>query len=260
MKLLIYSDFHLEFGSPFRLPRDADADILILAGDVITFRDYAPFDRLVSGWEKPAIFVAGNHEYYTQTPMEEEEEAFAGWLENRHPNVRFLRDESVSLGGAHFFGGTMWTDFDGRNERDMEIARRRMNDFRLIKNKDFSSLSPGDTVGMHARYVARLLEWFEEDLRGPRVVISHHAPAMNPETRITDSPLTPAFNSLDMLEIIERYRPDLWIYGHTHECDDHTVGGTRIVSNQRGYPEIGGGFECEGFDESGLGIEVRSSR
>lgn len=258
MKLLVYSDFHLEFGSPFRLPEDADADadILVLAGDIITFRDYAPFDRLVSGWEKPAIFVAGNHEYYTRTPMEEEEEKFARWLESHHPNVRFLRDESMSLGGAHFFGGTMWTHFNGRDPRDMETARRGMNDFRLIKRRDFSSLKPHDTVAMHARYVAKLLEWFERDLAGPRVVISHHAPVINPKTRITDSPLTAAFNSLDMLDIIKERQPDLWIYGHTHECDDHAVGGTRIVSNQLGYPEAGGGFECRGFDERGKEIEV----
>ena len=80
MKLLIYSDLHLEFGSYFRLPEDTDADALVLAGDIITFRDYDPLARLLEGWNKPVLFVAGNHEYYTQTPMDGEEEAFAEWL------------------------------------------------------------------------------------------------------------------------------------------------------------------------------------
>jgi hypothetical protein len=28
---------------------------------------------------------------------------------------------------------------------------------------------------------------------------------------------------------------DLWIYGHTHESEDVTIGLTRIVSNAKGY-------------------------
>jgi hypothetical protein len=31
-------------------------------------------------------------------------------------------------------------------------------------------------------------------------------------------PLTPAFNSLDMVVVIETHQPALWVYGHTHEC------------------------------------------
>ena len=46
-----------------------------------------------------------------------------------------------------------------------------------------------------------------------------------------------AFNSLDMTDIIKKHQPDLWVYGHTHECDDQTIGKTRIISNQLGYPD-----------------------
>ena len=28
---------------------------------------------------------------------------------------------------------------------------------------------------------------------------------------------------------------DLWIYGHTHESEDVTIGYTRVVSNAKGY-------------------------
>jgi hypothetical protein len=37
----------------------------------------------------------------------------------------------------------------------------------------------------------------------------------------------PAFNSLDMILVIEKYQPALWVYGHTHECDDQMIGKTR---------------------------------
>src|SRR5208282_6562432 len=42
----------------------------------------------------------------------------------------------------------------------------------------------------------------------------------------------------------------------THECDDQTIGRTRIISNQLGYPGNLGGFECKDFDEAGLAVEV----
>ena len=43
------------------------------------------------------------------------------------------------------------------------------------------------------------------------------------------------FNYLDMVEIVGTYKPALWVYGHTHECDDQMIRRTRIISNQLGY-------------------------
>ncbi len=260
MKLLIYSDLHLEFRESFALPQQADADVLILAGDIITFQDYGPLDVLLKSWSKSVIFITGNHEYYTQTPMIDEEEAFAAWLEINHPHVHFLRDEVVSIGGVHFFGGTMWTHFNARDMNAMETAQHQMNDFKLIKKEDALPFLPSDTLKLHEAFVTKLEDWFSQNLKGPRVVISHHAPVINPRTQYLGSPLMPAFNSLDMQDVIEKYQPDLWIYGHTHECDDQTIGKTRIISNQLGYPNRSGGFECAGFDPKGLKIEINGEK
>ena len=256
MKIISYSDLHLEFGSGWTMPTNIDADLMILAGDIITFRDYSPLIKFLADWEKPLLYIIGNHEYYTRTPMDKEENAFKKWLAANHPNVTLLRDEAISIDGVHFFGGTMWTDFNGRDLQAMEIARYKVNDFSMIRNPDFSPFEPGDTLELHERFVKKLLKWFETDLTGPRVVISHHVPVINPCTKFIDSPLTPAFNSLDMLDIIEEHQPTLWVCGHTHECDDHKIGKTRIISNQLGYPSRMGGFECAGFDENGKLIEV----
>ena len=89
------------------------------------------------------------------------------------------------------------------------------------------------------------------------MVITHHAPVINPNTKYRNSDLSPAFNSLDMLDVIEKYQPQLWVYGHTHECDRQTVGKTLIVSNQLGYPHPHvSGFECEGFDAEGCQVVI----
>ncbi len=40
MKIISFSDLHLEFGKGFSLPDQDSADLLILAGDVMLFKDY----------------------------------------------------------------------------------------------------------------------------------------------------------------------------------------------------------------------------
>jgi Icc-related predicted phosphoesterase len=256
IRIITFSDLHLEFGSGWMPPADAQGDVMILAGDIITFEDYGPLDQILLNWNKPVLYVTGNHEYYTRRPMNEEDRKFKAWLASKHPHVKLLLDEEVSIGGVNFFGGTMWTDFQGGDIRAMEIAREEINDFRLICNPDLTSLAPLDAIVLHENFKSKLLNWFGKDLRGPRVVITHHAPILNRDTRHKASPYMPAFNSLDMVEVIERHQPNLWVYGHTHECDDQTVGRTRIISNQLGYPGNSNSFECENFDEAGLPIDV----
>lgn len=256
MRIITYSDLHLEFGSAWVLPAGVSGDIMILAGDIITLKDYRPLDRLLQDWKKPVLYVTGNHEYYTQRPMNQEEDNFKAWLANSHPQVRLLRNEAVTIDQVNFFGGTMWTDFNGGDRQAMETVWFQMNDYRVICNPDGTAFMPADSVALHVKFAARLREWFMQDLRGPRVVISHSSPVINPFTKFRASPLMPAFNSLDMIAVIEEYQPDLWTYGHTHECDDQTMGRTRIISNQLGYPDGRGGFECKGFDPFGLPVEI----
>jgi predicted phosphodiesterase len=233
---------------------------MILAGDIITLKDYRPLDRLLQTWKQPVLYVTGNHEYYTERPMHTEEKNFKAWLADRHPHVCFLRDEAASIDGVNFFGGTMWTNFNGGNVLAMETARSQMNDYRLILNPDGTAFRPVDSVALHMDFVSKLLGWFETDLLGPRVVISHNAPVVNPKTKFETSALMPAFNSLDMIAVIEKCQPDLWIYGHTHECDDQRIGKTRIISNQLGYADGRGGFECKDFDRDGVPIEIEVER
>lgn len=260
MKIITYSDLHLEFGSVWTLPSEVDGDVMILSGDIIVFRDYSPLDRLLRGWNKPVLYIPGNHEYYTQSSINHENNKFKTWLENKHSNVKLLLDEGISIDGVNFFGGTMWTDFDGGNVFSMITAQQQMNDFKLIYNSDQTPLRPEDTILLHKIFVEKLLNWFNKDLSGPHVVISHTAPVINPSTKFRNSPLWPAFNSLDMIKIIEEYQPELWVYGHTHECDNHIISNTRVISNQLGYPNSLAGFECNGFDPVGIPLDLNYGR
>lgn len=256
MKIICFSDLHLEFGKPFNTPDESTADMMILAGDIITFADFLPLEQIARSWRKPILYVAGNHEFYTRTPMQDGIARFEAWAVD-YPHLHFLQDEPITIEGVHFFGGTMWTDFNGGNPNAIMTARQKMNDFKLIRASEDAFFRPEDSILLHNLFKTKLISWLEENKGKSKVVISHHAPVINPNTRYRASPLQPAFNSLDMIEAIEKYQPNLWIYGHTHECDDQMLGSTRIISNQRGYPHSRMGFECEGFDPGGVLIEIR---
>jgi predicted phosphodiesterase len=259
MKLISYSDLHLEFDHKWQLPETISGDILILAGDIITFQNYSPLQKLLTRWDKPVIYVSGNHEYYnSKTSMNSADNAFRDWLSINLPQVSFLSNECTSINNINFFGGTMWTDFSKGNIRAMHHAHRTMNDFKLIYTGAGERLTPEYTIELHQRFTTCLIDWFNQKPTGNRVVVSHHAPVINKDSHYQNSPLIPAFNSLDMLNIIEEHQPDYWIYGHTHECDEQIIGKTKIISNQLGYPNGLGGFQCLNFDPNGKSLRIKN--
>jgi Calcineurin-like phosphoesterase len=183
MRIITYRDLHLEFGSGWMLPPALNGDVMIMAGDIVTLKDYEPLDQILRKWKKPVLYVTGNHEYYTQRPMNEENKEFWAWLKAKHPQVKLLLDEEVSIGGVNFFGGTIWTDFNGTDLCAMETARSQMNDYRLIYNPDETPFTPADSIAVHKNFASKLLNWFGKSVSGLPVVISHNAPVINPKSK-----------------------------------------------------------------------------
>jgi predicted phosphodiesterase len=247
MRLHILSDLHLEFGA-FE-PPEVEADVVVLAGDT---------DRGLRGaaWargafqDRPVVYVAGNHEYYgkalpklTNQLREANDEA-----------LHFLEQETVELGGIRFFGCTLWTDFrlTGNPGLARMTAELRMNDYRKIRvSPQYRKLRATDTIQLHHRS----REWLEAAAqRGETrdaVIITHHAPsARSLEPGYEADALSPAYAStLD--ELIGASGAKLWIHGHTHRPVDYTIGGTRVLSNPRGYVDE----PAPGFDP-GLVVEI----
>lgn len=103
MKIIIYSDLHLDFHHSWRLSPGIDGDILVLAGDIITFKDLTPLAALLRDWDKPVLFIAGNHEYYTRMPMQENaQRSGAGWRQNCHM-LLFYAMNLLPLGRSLFW-------------------------------------------------------------------------------------------------------------------------------------------------------------
>lgn len=257
MRLHILSDLHLEFEG-FD-PPPVDADVVILAGDIGVGLQGVEWAAETFP-ETPVVYVPGNHEYYSHAIPGLTEALFST---GRKTGVHVLSNTGVTLGGVRFLGATLWTDFrlQGNLDGGIREARLRMNDFLRIGRSDGSGLfTPEESIQLHAD--CRL--WLGTELASvdvptvggptvdvPTVVVTHHAPSLRciaPEFR--REPLGPAFAShLD--DFVFRSDASVWIHGHTHFKTDFTLGRTRVVSNQKGYP-----FESvSGFDP-GFVIEI----
>jgi hypothetical protein len=247
----VLSDLHLEF-APFD-PPPTDADVTVLAGDL------APGLRGVewaaARWpDRPLVLVPGNHELYGHAYP-----ALVRKLVRQAaalgPRVHVLDDASAVVGGVRFVGATLWTDFAllGDPAAGMAAASLQMSDFRRIRvEPSYRKAHPSDTVGWHARSRRRLAETLAVPHDGPTVVVTHHAPSRRSLNPLYRDPVASAYAS-DLDAVVQGSGAALWIHGHTHYCVDYRLGDTRVLSNQRGYPDEA----VNGFDP-GLVVEVRA--
>ena len=242
MRLHVLSDLHLEF-APFDPPA-VEADVVVLAGDLAP--GLRGLEWAAARWpERPLVIVPGNHEFYGHTypALVRKLVARAAALRG---DVHVLSDAAAVVGGVRFLGATLWTDFRvfGDPAAGMAAAQLQMTDFRRIRvEPTYSTARPPDTARWHARSVAWLRGALAEPHDAPTVVVTHHAPSRRSLNPLYADPVASAYASaLDAL--VEGSGARLWVHGHTHHCVDYRVGDTRVLSNQRGYPdEPVGGFD-----------------
>lgn len=245
MKLNILSDLHLGVAGMAQ-PRN-DADLVILAGDI------ARPDRAVEfalGFDKPVLYVPGNHEFYGSTL-----DATVAELKSRcaGSHVHVLDDDEIVIDGVRFLGSTLWSDFMlfGEAGRAMAVAAalQFMRDFSRIRVQEASerAFHPDDCAARFARHSAWLASRLARPHEGPTVVITHHAPSPRSiHPRFAGSPINACFIS-DTGALLADGGAALWIHGHTHDGFDYVEGGTRVVCNPRGYVKDAV-IENAGFD------------
>ena len=239
MRIWVLSDLHLEVAPldhPLEVP---DADICVVAGDLCrgTAKGVRYLSALLKG-RMPAVYVAGNHEFWGSSIAEEIEDGRKAAAER--PGIHFLENEAITLDGVNFIGCTLWTDFriQGHRELSMMHAREKMNDYRRISLRKWpwKRFAPQSSARLHDQsraFIASALD----GLTGKSVIVTHHLPYPGSVPRRFENDLTNAAYASDLTELIESGRPSLWVHGHTHDNADYRVGSTRIVCNPRGYGE-----------------------
>jgi predicted phosphodiesterase len=253
VRVHVLSDLHLERGG--MPPAAADADVVVLAGDV--GRGVLGLKAAIASWpEQPIVYVHGNHEPYGHgLPDLVGQLRTVAALPAGHARV-LERDEAV-IDGVRFLGCTLWSDFEvaGAHEREraMAICGELLNDYEHIRwTPQARTLRPEDTLRLHRASRRWLQHRLNTRFPGPTVVVTHHSP-LPPREYIADPvrrALAGAFVS-DLTDLMGSARVAVWIHGHTHRRVDLTLHGTRVVSNPRGYPDA----PVEGF-EPGLVVEL----
>jgi Icc-related predicted phosphoesterase len=121
----------------------------------------------------------------------------------------------------------------------MIVAGREMNDFKRIRTGSVqhyeSRLRPIDTLRRHEESRAFVGRELAQPFAGPRVVVTHHGPHRAAVRPGYENSLISAAYTSDLEDVIHAGRPDAWLYGHVHISDDRMIGGTRVVSNSKGY-------------------------
>lgn len=237
MRIHPISDLHNEFRQ-FQ-PEVADADVVILAGDIDIGTQGIDWARQV--FDCPVLYVPGNHEYYHG----QLDKALLDMRQAGDERIRVLDRDEVVIGGVRFLGATAWTDFSATGNQPLAAlrAQQSLSDFRQIRRGNNHYILPGDLIELSAQAYEWLCHRLSEPHDGPTVVITHHAPTLR---ALVSSPhsgtiLDAAFAN-QWEELMGGDRVTLWVHGHTHTSTDFVVAGTRVISNQRGYPGEESGF------------------
>lgn len=255
MKLRLLSDLHLELNK-FKYEWHGE-DVVVLAGDIHTkCRHHEILDQIPEHIQ--VVMVAGNHEYYhgnfqeVNKYLEELNRPMFGYhpnnaaVDNGYPNFTFLNNTATTIDGIHFFGGTMFTDFELHGIHEQWFAehdaKQYIADFHHIElwqedpyelTNELWQWSIQDHKNEHKKFVRGLEHWLKETEGQKRVVVTHFmpTPAATPE-RFRNSNLNPYFCCN-----MERFMgwDGLWLFGHTHDSFDQMFGDTRVVCNPHGY-------------------------
>ena len=262
MKIALCSDLHLEF-APLEIKNTENADVLILAGDIMIAADledfaaghvnlgwgnllparaekakmYRDFLAMCSSEFKHVLFVAGNHEFYN-----------GKWLQTLATlraecavfnNVHFMENDIVVIDDVTFVGGTLWTDMNGGDPLTKQIVSSSMNDYRIIRveSRDYGRLRADDTLNRHIVTKQFIKQSVDANPDGKFFVVGHMAPSkLSTHPRYAKEVHMNGGYSSDLSDfILDRPQIKNWVHGHTHHPFDYTIGECRITANPRGY-------------------------
>ncbi|MEG2045375.1 MAG: metallophosphoesterase [Comamonas sp.] len=271
MRIQLLSDLHLEVHPQFAPEPAADADVLVLAGDIGSYQSgsllqddcfglerFSPLPQYAS-WPCPVIFVPGNHEYDAQDW--DEAHARLRRICDRLGLIWLERDTAV-LDGVRFVGTTLWTDYDAIALLDDKVQAGDLGRLLKLRDKSFRAANfylqkTGGTrhgepfLAEPMREQALVCqEWLRAALAqrfdGPTVAVTHFAPSLrSSDPRYGLVPGTAGFcNALDAL----LPSAQLWLHGHLHTPVDYIAQGQRadgsawqcrVHANPLGYARKG---------------------
>jgi hypothetical protein len=248
LQIQIASDLHTEFyglhgcsaTKHLIIPR---APVLALLGDIgIAFTDsLRAFLHLQADNFEQVLFIVGNHELYNVRRSKRSVSEQMAWIKSvceERDNIRLLEKDSIELCGIRILGTSLWSDIPDDMLQDAEMA---MNDYALSYNHNEGETPRNLTATETRQWHRENLRWLRDELERarqdgtPTLVLTHHTPRLEGTShpQYANNPLTCCFSS-DLTELLS-FPVKVWACGHTHYNFDIDIGGTRLLTNQRGY-------------------------
>ena len=234
MKIQYCSDLHLEFqdNKEFILdnPIEPNADILILAGDIVPFAvmdKHNDFLDYISRNFKMTYWIPGNHEYYYYNVDS------SSFLETEiRENIYLVNNCVKEIEGVNFVFSTLWSNI---SEDKRWIIQQSLSDFKVIKYKDHL-INVDDYNLLHQECKKFLQKTLAIKSDNKTIVVTHHAPTfLNYPEKYINSKINEAF-ATNLTDLIHDSNVDYWIYGHHHSnVRKFQIGNTKLVTNQLGY-------------------------
>jgi predicted phosphohydrolase len=229
------SDLHLEFPENrkflARNPLQPVGDILVIAGDLVTFQEVdkaSEFIDFASDHYSAVYWVPGNHEYYGADVSDKPNPL----CEKIRDNFFLVNNHSVAQGGIKLVFTTLWSRISPHREWDIQ---RSVSDFSAIRYEG-EKFTVNRFSFLHNESLDFLRGVFREERKEQMVVVTHHVPTlMNYPGVYKNSPLTEAF-AVELFDFIADSRVDCWIYGHHHvNTPEFNIKKTKMLTNQLGY-------------------------
>jgi len=271
MKILVLADLHVDeiwdreflirLGEAIEYVGQ-DADLMIVAGDLAeTAASTWPSAIRWLGTLYPSaktVILPGNHDYYyggNLSTLDRQLDRIC-----REAGCAFGQCRRLVQGDVRVLMTTLWTDLrlyeaEGEEAVSHSIwhASQMMPDYGygvITVGDPERQLSPEDTIRIHKKQLAWLGSELVKPWQGKTMVVTHHAPSAEVAGPMT--PLSPCFTS-NLDAAIEKFRPDVWLFGHTHRLAEiRMAGGTLLRNVSVGYEDDMSGFDLEEHVRRGL--------
>lgn len=228
MKIQYISDLHLESHNNRmffkKYPVQPCADYLVLAGDIIPLNqiDQINFflDHISQAFTK-VFWIPGNHEFYGS-----DYQSYQSCNIPIRENVFLINNQSVLLEDYELICSTLWSNVD-LNKR--WFLQYHINDFKYIKNQE-DYIDAFDYNAFHNDALSFLEHKLQTAIPSKTIVVTHHCPVT------LSIPEQENFSSVygsSLEDLIVKYQPLYWIYGHTHTANEMiNIKNTSLITNQ----------------------------
>lgn len=243
MRILQLSDLHMEFEArtdgwrDFIRQLDPDVDVVALCGDIAVGQMIPHVLAAFAahfGPDVPVLYVTGNHEYYGSSFDYVHEQCKAACDAN--PSVHWLNGDVFEHKGQRFLGHALWyLKTDATTNVWMRSAypgSLGWSDSGGYTWSDFEHIKHSADIFAAG---AQAHDFFHANLREEDIVLTHMLPSDECVTERWRGMDTNIFFVHDLTDLIKERKPKLWMYGHTHDSFEVTIGDTKLRSNPRGY-------------------------